>query len=479
MLTHRRSGENYRFGFIRTLFLLIIPCIVVCTPCFAQSGFLAFPLRNAQPLYHGWYYFYNVKQPSDGYHGAIDIRAPADTEVLAAADGWAIASCQPKIDSGTRDTYGNFALMDHGNGFSTLYAHLTSISLPVISQLPCDNNSRHRITRGGEDIAYAGNVFKWTRVNRGEVIGRVGKTGTTYDHLHFETARNVTGSYAEHINNRIDPYGIYKTAQYYPPAAQCSSPLPEDFLWSQCPPGVGLPGPCLTAYKHLLIVYPNTDVTYLKDGVTRRFVGTMSNSLKTTVINAFSNLPNLISGGSAGAASSTQVIVEIPNPVTRIMSLGGNNYWLSDLDIQSDLAIYAPSGRYDSVHVVWNNGEHDGVDSFFGLGGIFINNGTTTFSSLISGQGFFWTGQGEAFGEPFLHEWLHGVCRFYASLGYVMPDQDADGAGSHGYTKSPTEGWMSYYRDLMQGRVLEPRLSRFTGITKEAWGRGTPTQRCQ
>jgi hypothetical protein len=205
----------------------------------------------------------------------------------------------------------------------------------------------------------------------------------------------------------------------------------------------------------------------------------MSNSLKTTVINAFSNLPNLISGGSAGAASSTQVIVEIQNPVTRITSLGGNNYWLSDLDIQSDLAIYAPSGRYDSVHVVWNNGEHDGVDSFFGLGGTFINSGTTTFSSLISGQGFFWTGQGEAFGEPFLHEWLHGVCRFYASLGYVMPDQDADGAGSHGYSKSPTEGWMSYYRDLMQGKVLEPRLSRFTGITREAWGKGTPTQRCQ
>jgi surface antigen len=237
--------------------------------------------------------------------------------------------------------------------------------------------------------------------------------------------------------------------------------------------------PCSTIYNHLLLLYPNTDVTYVKDGVTRRFVGSMSNSLKTTVINAFSNLPNLITDGSAGAVSSTHLIVEIPSPVTKITSLGGNNYWLSNQDIQSDLALFAPIGKYDSVHVVWYNGEHDGVDSFFGLGGVFINNGTTTFSSLISGQGFFWTGLGEAFGEPFLHEWLHGVCRFYESLGYTMPDGDADGAGSHGYTKSPTEGWMPYYRDLMRGQVLEPRLSKLTGITREAWRRGSPTHRCQ
>ena len=227
----------------------------------------------------------------------------------------------------------------------------------------------------------------------------------------------------------------------------------------------------LCTYYHLLIIYPNTDVTYFKDGMQQSFKGSMSDSLKTTVINAFKNLPILIEDGSAGAVSSYYGIVEVSHPVSKITSLGGNCYWLSPQDIEEDLKLYAPKGKYDSVHVVWYNGP---IDSYFGLGGIFINDGTTTFSSLIAGQEWWWTGIGEALGEPFLHEWLHGVCRFYASLGYPMPEGDADGADEHGYTKSSTEGWMKYYRDLMQGKVWEPKLSKYTGITKEAWSKGTP-----
>jgi hypothetical protein len=197
----------------------------------------------------------------------------------------------------------------------------------------------------------------------------------------------------------------------------------------------------------------------------------MSDGLKTTVINAFKNLPNLIKDGSLDFVSSTCDIIEISRPITQITQLSGNNYCLSDQDIQTELNLYAPKGKYDSVHVVWNNGP---IDAYFGLGGSFVNSGTTTFSSFIVAQEYFWTGLGENFGEPFLHEWLHGVCRFYASLGYPMPAYDADGATQHGYTKSPTDGWMGYYRDIMRGQVWEPALSRYTGITNEAWGSGTP-----
>jgi hypothetical protein len=227
----------------------------------------------------------------------------------------------------------------------------------------------------------------------------------------------------------------------------------------------------LCTYYHLLIIYPNTDVTYFKDGMQQSFKGSMGYSLKTTIINAFKNLPILIENGSAGVVSSTYDIVEVSHPVSKITSLEGNCYWLSPQEIEEDLKLYAPKGKYDSVHVVWYNGP---IDSYFGLGGIFINDGTTTFSSLIAGQEWWWTGIGEALGEPFLHEWLHGVCRFYATLGYTMPEGDADGADEHGYTESSTEGWMKYYRDLMQGKVWEPKLSKYTGITKEAWSKGTP-----
>jgi hypothetical protein len=223
-------------------------------------------------------------------------------------------------------------------------------------------------------------------------------------------------------------------------------------------------------YSHLLLIYPNTDVTYVEDGVPKRFTGSMSDSLKIAVVNAFGNLPELIRDGSEDIVSSVCQTVEVNSPVTSISPLG-DCYWLSPQDIEQDLQSYAPRGEYDSVHVVWYSGP---IHVYWGLGGIFINDGTTTFSSLVAGDEWWWAIP--SLGEPFLHEWLHGVCRFYERLEYPMPERDADGAKLHGYEWSPTEGLMGYYRDLMQGRVWEPILSEYTGITDEAWSRGTPNQ---
>jgi hypothetical protein len=235
-------------------------------------------------------------------------------------------------------------------------------------------------------------------------------------------------------------------------------------------------------YHHLLMVYPNTENAQFvdKNGVTRTFSAHMSDSLKTTVVNAFKNLPNLISDGSGGVVSSVYDIVEIPTPVTQITYLGiPGYYWFSVRDAEPDLKTYAPKGKYDSVHVLWDAGCcGNGVDSFWGLGGLLINDNTTTISTLITGEDWWWTSIGEALGEPFLHEWLHGVSNYYRTFGYTMPDRDADGADLHGYVKSHTDGWMSYYRDLMQGKVWEPSLSKYTGITAEAWHRGTPNHLC-
>ena len=86
-------------------------------------------------------------------HKGVDYAAPAGTHVKATADGTVEFA-------GRQGGYGNVIIVKHQGGFSTSYAHLSSI---------------------------AGGVRKGARVHQGDVIGRVGQTGwATGPHLHYE-----------------------------------------------------------------------------------------------------------------------------------------------------------------------------------------------------------------------------------------------------------------------------------------------------
>ena len=64
--------------------------------------------------------------------------------------------------SGRKRGYGDVVIIDHGNGVSTLYAHLVSAAV-----------------KAGESIG------------AGEIVGRAGKRGrATGTHLHFEVRRS-------------------------------------------------------------------------------------------------------------------------------------------------------------------------------------------------------------------------------------------------------------------------------------------------
>lgn len=103
-------------------------------------------------------------------HGALDIAGGNifGTKVVAAEDGtvnFTYSGCthnwsKPMSYScGCGGGYGNYIMLDHGNGYSTLYAHLSSIA-----------------------------VSSGQTVKKGQVIGYVGTTGhSTGPHLHFET----------------------------------------------------------------------------------------------------------------------------------------------------------------------------------------------------------------------------------------------------------------------------------------------------
>ena len=112
------------------------------TPAFLSGSFV-------WPTSSNW-----VTQYYGGGHGGIDIGAPAGTPIYAAAEGTVTIS-------GWHDhpySYGNYVVIDHGGGMSTIYAHMSS-----------------RACSAGD------------YVQQGDVIGYVGSTGYSEgNHLHFE-----------------------------------------------------------------------------------------------------------------------------------------------------------------------------------------------------------------------------------------------------------------------------------------------------
>jgi murein DD-endopeptidase MepM/ murein hydrolase activator NlpD len=89
-------------------------------------------------------------------HAGVDIAAPRKSQVVATACG------RVTYTGRDRGGYGKHVIIHHGNGYETLYAHLSRIK-----------------TKQGK------------RVKRGEVIGRVGKTGNASGpHVHYEIRQN-------------------------------------------------------------------------------------------------------------------------------------------------------------------------------------------------------------------------------------------------------------------------------------------------
>lgn len=88
-------------------------------------------------------------------HEGIDLAAPAGTPVRSTGDGRVIVAEKD-------GSYGRTVVVDHGGGIRTRYAHLKKIE-----------------------------ISEGRRVERGDLIGRVGKSGNASGtHLHYEVLRN-------------------------------------------------------------------------------------------------------------------------------------------------------------------------------------------------------------------------------------------------------------------------------------------------
>jgi murein DD-endopeptidase MepM/ murein hydrolase activator NlpD len=100
------------------------------------------------------------------FHYGMDFTAPAGSDVYATGNGVVTT-----VESAQRG-YGKHIIIDHGYGYSSLYAHLNGF-----------------------------NVRVGQKVKRGDVIGFVGSTGTSIaSHLHYEVKLNGTN---------VDPVNYY------------------------------------------------------------------------------------------------------------------------------------------------------------------------------------------------------------------------------------------------------------------------------
>ncbi|HUB89003.1 MAG TPA: M23 family metallopeptidase [Dyella sp.] len=96
------------------------------------------------------------------FHRGIDLAAPTGTLVQAVAEGTVITAKRDR-------SYGEFVVIDHHNGYRSLYAHNSQL-----------------LVKAGD------------RVKVGQLIAKVGSTGqSTGPHLHFEIHRD---------GERVDPF---------------------------------------------------------------------------------------------------------------------------------------------------------------------------------------------------------------------------------------------------------------------------------
>ncbi len=116
------------------------------------------PIRNRYYISSSFGWRNSPFTGARSYHSAVDMAAPRWTPIYASLVG------QVSTVRYGDPVYGNYIIITHHSGYSTLYAHMVDI-----------------------------NVSRWEYVDTNSVIGWVGSTGmSTGDHLHFAVLRYGT-----------------------------------------------------------------------------------------------------------------------------------------------------------------------------------------------------------------------------------------------------------------------------------------------
>ena len=119
------------------------------------TGSMLWPCPSCHTITSEFGWRYHPIYHTQKYHSGVDIGASYGATIVA-ADGGTV------ITAGAVSGYGNCVVINHGNGITTLYGHMSSIA-----------------------------VSSGQKVSKGQTIGYVGSTGnSTGPHLHWEVTVN-------------------------------------------------------------------------------------------------------------------------------------------------------------------------------------------------------------------------------------------------------------------------------------------------
>lgn len=128
---------------------------IIVPPTFSGGQF-AWPSNTTRLVTSPYGYRIHPVTRKSRFHAGIDIGAAYGTDILASQSGVVIVA---GYNSGG---YGNYVVINHGGGYTTLYAHCSSLL----------------VSRG-------------QNVSRGQVIAKCGSTGmSTGPHIHYEVQYN-------------------------------------------------------------------------------------------------------------------------------------------------------------------------------------------------------------------------------------------------------------------------------------------------
>ena len=233
-----------------------------------------------------------------------------------------------------------------------------------------------------------------------------------------------------------------------------------------------------TTWTVLVMVYRQTNLDVVDaSGQNRHLGATMSAKNEALMVGAVKTMPSLVREWSSAVVAQKMTVVYPAAALSRLTSLGGGAYWLAPGDIGSDLAMYAPQGSYDSIIVIWQPWDANDYVPSYGWGLAYpagpSSNGSNYATVTVPPSGSSWWITSQAHrGEPFMHEWLHGVIDYHAARTAGVPALHDNATYDYADQGGTFSRW---YGDLMKQHVPDQQSNAFMGINYLAWRSGTTT----